>query len=420
MEPKQFRVIMAVTIISSFVAASVLGAAFGYVGASMFRVQANPLSYAKNAASTSDNTLGLNGQTGASAMQTEVEQTVKQSSPSVVSVIVSKDVPIIEQYNSNPFDNSSGGDIWGQFFGPQFQVPQYRQNGTQKKEVGGGTGFVISPDGLILTNKHVVEDASADYTVLFNDGAKVPAKVLARDPVEDVAVIKVEKSGLKALPLGDSSGLAAGQFVIAIGNALGEFQNTVSFGVISGLNRNIVAGSNGGQNNEDIRGVIQTDAAINPGNSGGPLLNLNGEVIGINTAIVLDAQNLGFAIPVNKAKKDVDSVIKTGKISTPFIGVRYMIIDEEIKKTNNLTVDHGALIVRGDNKTDLAVVPGSPADKAGLVENDIILEADGVKIDQDHPLANIVSDHSVGDTITLKVFHRGEEKQVQLKLEERK
>ncbi|MDO8424490.1 MAG: trypsin-like peptidase domain-containing protein, partial [bacterium] len=191
---------------------------------------------------------------------------VKEASPAVVSIIVSKDLPVIEEYYINPFP---------EFFGQEFQIPQYRQNGTQRQEIGGGTGFIISPDGMILTNKHVVADTSADYTVLTNDGKKLPAKVLARDPVQDLAVIKVDQEKLvdkagqltfkpfSTLALGDSDKLQIGQTVVAIGNALGEFQNTVSVGVISGLGRTITA--SGGGLVETLEGVIQTDAAINKG-----------------------------------------------------------------------------------------------------------------------------------------------------------
>ncbi len=215
-----------------------------------------------------------------------VIEAVKNVSPAVVSVIVSKDMPIFEQYYYNPF-----GDL-----GPQFQIPQYRQNGTEKKEIGGGTGFIISKDGLVLTNKHVAIDKAAEYTILTNDGKKYPAKILALDPVQDLAVLKIEKekildsSGgfvLEYFPVaqfGDSGNLQNGQTVIAIGNALGEFRNTVSVGVISGLGRTITA-SGAGNFAETLEDIIQTDAAINQGNSGGPLLNLKGEVIGINTAM---------------------------------------------------------------------------------------------------------------------------------------
>ena len=339
---------------------------------------------------------------------------VKRVSPAVVSIIVTKDLPVLEQYYINPFDGF-GNDFFNQFF----SIPQYRQKGTEKKEVGGGTGFIISFDGLILTNRHVVQDEKAEYTVLTNDEKKYPAKVLARDPVLDLAILKIEKAGLPTVVLGDSDKLELAQTVIAIGNALGEFRNTVSVGVVSGLARQVTASSAGGER-EVLRNVIQTDAAINPGNSGGPLLNLKGEVIGVNVAMVSGAQSIGFAIPINQAKSAIESVKKEGRIVTPYIGVRYILINETIKKKNNLAFDYGALVSRGDTREELAVIPGSPADKAGIVENDIILEIDGQKITQNNDLSSVIRNKKVGDEVTLKILHRGQEKIVKVKLEERK
>ena len=340
---------------------------------------------------------------------------VKKYQDAVVSVIASKDLPVLEQYYANPFE---GFGFPGDLFGQGFQIPQYRQKGTEKQEVSSGTGFIVSPDGLVLTNKHVVSDEGAEFTVLMNNGDKYSAKVLAVDPVQDIAVLKVEKKNLPAVALGDSDSIQVGQTVIAIGNSLGEFRNTVSVGVVSGLRRTITA--QGGGEVETLEDLIQTDAAINPGNSGGPLINLKGEVIGINTAMTQGAQNIGFALPINKAKKDLEQVKKTGKISYPFLGVRYVLIDKDLQKKNNLSVDYGALVVRGETQTDLAVTPGSPADITGIVENDIILEANGKKITKDNSLAKIIQASSVGDKLTLKILHKGEEKTITATLVERK
>lgn len=334
---------------------------------------------------------------------------VKKSQDSVVSVIATKDLPVMEQYFVNPFGND--------FFG-ELQVPQYRQKGTEKKEVSAGTGFIATSDGLILTNKHVVNEEGTEFTVVMNNGKKYPAKVLAKDPVQDIAVLKIEKINLPAVRFGNSDSIEVGQTVVAIGNALGEFKNTVSTGVVSGLRRTVTA--SGGGMTETLDDLIQTDAAINLGNSGGPLFNLAGEVIGINTAISQGAQNVGFALPINKAKKDLEQVKKTGKISVPFLGVRYILIDEEIQKKNNLTVDYGALVVKGDTQSDVAVTPGSPADKAGIVENDIILEMAGKKVAKDNTLAKIIQNLKVGDKVKIKILHKGEEKTVEAVLEERK
>ncbi|MBI5913314.1 trypsin-like peptidase domain-containing protein [Candidatus Azambacteria bacterium] len=339
---------------------------------------------------------------------------VKRSQDAVVSVIATKDLPVLEQSFVDPFQ---GFGFPNDFFGG-LQVPQYQQKGTEKREVSSGTGFIVSSDGLVLTNKHVVSDDNAEFTVLMNNGDKYPATVLARDPVQDIAILKIEKKGLSVLALGDSDAIETGQTVIAIGNALGEFRNTVSVGVISGMWRTITA--QGGGTMETLEDLIQTDAAINPGNSGGPLFNLAGEVIGINTAMSQAAQNIGFALPVNKAKRDIEQVKKTGKISYPFLGVRYVLIDADLQKKNDLLVDYGALISRGETSADLAVTPGSPADIAGIVENDIILEANGKKITKDNPLAKTIQASKVGDAIRLKVLHKGTEKTVTATLAERK
>jgi S1-C subfamily serine protease len=351
-----------------------------------------------------------------------VVEAVEKVSPAVVSIIITKDLPIIERYYSSPF---GGSDFWRQFFGDDFGdffgfgIPHYRQKGTEKKEIGGGTGFIVSADGYIITNRHVVEDEDAEYTVLMNDETKHEAKVVARDPINDIAILKIEGKDLPTVTFGDSSNLKVGQTVIAIGNALGEFRNTVSKGVISGLSRSIVAGG-AGVASEQLFGVIQTDASINPGNSGGPLLNIAGQVIGMNTAMAQGAENIGFAIPVNEIKRVYENVREHGKIVRPWLGVRYVQINKAIAEDNKLDVDYGALIVRGQKSTDLAVIPGSPADKAGLEENDIILEVDGKKITTDYPLSRAIAQHNPGDEITLKVLHKGEEKEVKVKLGEMK
>jgi serine protease Do len=340
---------------------------------------------------------------------------VDKATPAVVSIVISKDVPRVKSFFSNPFDSPNFFDPFGSGNGSGQD-----QGGTQKQQIGGGSGFIITSDGMVVTNKHVVSDASADYTVITNDGQEHKAKVLALDPVNDIAVIKIDGNSYPTLNFGDSTALKTGQTVVAIGNSLGEFSNTVSRGIISGLKRSVTAGSELGGDSERLTNIIQTDAAINPGNSGGPLLDINSNVIGINVAMAQGAQNIGFAIPSNQIKKIVDQVRMTGKISTPYIGVRYIPVDSTIQKQNNLPNDYGALVVRGQSVTDLAVVPGSPADKAGIVENDIILEINGTKIDDKNGLSDIIGQYNVGDTLTLKVWHKGEQKDLQVKLEERK
>ncbi len=227
----------------------------------------------------------------------------------------------------------------------------------------------------------------------------------------------IEANDLPYLSFADSDSLRVGQTTIAIGNSLGELRNTVSTGVVSGLSRSITAGSGFGQS-EQLNEVIQTDAAINPGNSGGPLLNLSGQVIGVNVAIAQGSQNVGFALPANDIKKVVESVQKTGKITRAYIGIRYTVITPAIQDANNLDVDYGALVIRGDTPQDLAVIPGSPANKVGIIEGDIILEIDGEKIDAENSLAKHIGDMEPGDSVTLKVLSRGEEKTLTVRLEE--
>lgn len=345
----------------------------------------------------------------AQAYEEQIIRVVEKTSPAVVSIVITKDLPIIEQQFIDPFGDFFKQDpFFDDFFGRfRLRVPKLEQKGTERREIGGGSGFIIRDDGLIITNRHVVEDTEASYTVITNDGKKYDAKVLARHPLYDVSVIKIEAQNLPTLKLGDSDNLKIGQTVIAIGNALGELNNTVSVGVISGLRRSVTAqGSSLGP--EQLENVIQTDAAINRGNSGGPLLNLSGEVIGINTAVAVGAQNIGFALPVHLVKDDIEEVERTNKLTYAFLGVRHVIINKALQQLNDLPVDYGALIISGQGSNDPAVTPESPADKAGLKEGDIILEVDGQRVTQKNSLSKLIKEREPGDTITLKVL-RGEE-----------
>ena len=357
--------------------------------------------------------------------ESAVVSVAEKVAPAVVNIVATKDLPKVQQYYSDPFSNNDFfqqffGDGFGNFFNTPSPAPKSNNNsGTEKKEISSGTGFIISSDGYIVTNKHVVVDEEAEYTVLTNDEKKYSAKVLARDPANDLAVLKIEAKDLPTVELGDSGHLKVGQSVIAIGNALGEFKNTVSTGVVSGLLRSITAGGIG-MGSEQLTGVIQTDASINPGNSGGPLLNIAGQVIGINTAIAQGAQGIGFAIPINEVKNTIESVKKNGRIIRTWLGIRYAQINEAIAKANNLNINYGVLIIRGDKPTDLAVVPGGPADKAGLEENDIILEVNGQKIDDKNSLIKTLAQFKPDDEITLKIMHKGTEKSVKVRLGEMK
>lgn len=342
---------------------------------------------------------------------------VEKNAPGVVSIVITRDVPQIRSFYNNPFGNTLPF-----FFDPfGFQEKNFQDENdekTERQQTGSGSGFFVSTDGLIVTNKHVVADLKAEYTVIVSGGKEYAATVLARDPSNDIAVLKIEGEGFPALTLGDSDQIKVGQTVIAIGNPLGEFAGSVTRGIISGLKRNVSAGSGFGAE-ERLTDIIQTDAAINPGNSGGPLFNLDGNVIGVSVAMARGAENIGFALPVNQVKRITEQVKKTGKISVPYIGVRYVLLNKTIQKENNLPYAYGALVLRGQKMTDFAVIPGSPADKAGIVENDIILEINGEKIDEDHPLGNLISTYDVGTDITLKIWHKGDTKDVVVRLEER-
>jgi serine protease Do len=288
--------------------------------------------------------------------------------------------------------------------------------GRTYQERGGGTGFIITSDGLIVTNKHVVSNEKVQYKIFTHDGNEYDATIVASDPFDDLAVLKIEASGLPTIKLGDSDDIEIGQWVVAVGNALGEFSNSVTVGVISAKERQITA--TGGGVSERLEGLLQTDAAINPGNSGGPLVNLSGQVIGINTAIAGEAENIGFAIPINSVKKAIESIKKTGEIKRPMIGIRYIPITKEIAIANQLEYDYGIWVLRGSNHT--AVIPGSPADIAGISENDIILEIDDQKIDENNSLIKILRKYDIGDEVTLKVLQRGQINELKLKLTESK
>lgn len=359
-----------------------------------------------------DNLSNLPVSTESLTAENDLINMIERVNPAVVSVVVTKDVPIYEQYYEefNP---------WG-WFGEGISIPRTRESGTEEREVGGGSGFIVSEEGLIVTNRHVVSDKEARYSILMNDGKTYGVEVLARDELLDIAVLKIsdlpKDTKLSYLSFGDSEGLKLGQRVVAIGNALAEFRNSVSVGVVSGLARSIMATDDYGRV-ENLDQVIQTDAAINPGNSGGPLLNIKGEVVGVNVATSRGADNIGFALPAHVVKGVVESVKVNGKIVRPFLGVRYTMITPQLQEKNKLPVSYGALVSRGVAEGDLAVAPGSPADLAGLEENDIILSVDGEKL-QGKDLATVLRSKQVGSTIKLLVFHKGKEEEKEITLVE--
>ncbi len=411
-------------------AGGILGGAFvapAYTRASIFGdIYRGIVNGVGGVSSGSSSNLNLNStpsNSSVSSVTNDYEQAVinavQKASPAVVSIVISKDVPVVEQCPYNPFSNLP--QQFQQFFdfgGNGSQLYQPCNTGkTQKQEVGGGSGFIISSDGLILTNKHVVSDTSADYTVFTNDGKKYTAKVLARHPTLDIALVKISATNLPTVELGDSSNLKLGQTSIAIGNALGEFRNTVSVGNVSGLARTLTA-SDGSGNAETLDNVIQTSAAINPGNSGGPLLDLSGRVIGIDTAMVSGAQNIGFAIPINYAKKSIQSVISSGKISVAYLGVRYIMLTSDVASQYGIKQTSGALI-KGDSN-NFAVEKNSPAEKAGLQEGDVITKVDGQDVNAQNPLASIISQKNPGDTIVITFIRNGKEMTANVTLSERK
>ncbi len=347
-------------------------------------------------------------------VEDSVVNAVKIAKPAVVSILILKEVPkYILSYKYDYTRDENGNPIPNLYTKEEVKT----QDGVEWKQVGSGSGFLVNSNGLIVTNKHVVNQKSVKYRVLLNSGVEYDATVLASDSILDIALIKINASKLPYLSLSDSDKIEVGQSVVAIGNALGEFKNTVSSGVVSGLSRSIVAGDKYGLS-EKLDEVIQTDAAINKGNSGGPLLNLKGEVVGINVAVVEDSANIGFALPINSVKYIISSVEKTGKIIRPYVGIRYIPITEIVKAKYSLSVNYGILIKKGKDDTEPAVLSGSPAEKAGVKEGDIILEVDGIKINSSNDFASLIRNKKVGDSVVFKILSNEGERMSITKLEQ--
>jgi S1-C subfamily serine protease len=270
-----------------------------------------------------------------------------------------------------------------------------------------GSGFVIDSEGLIVTNKHVVSDSNLQYVIVNENGESFDVEDIYRDPLNDLAILSVDGNDLKSVTLGDSENLQVGQYVIAIGTALGEFRNTVTTGVISGLGRGITAGSPYEGFVERLDDVIQTDAAISPGNSGGPLLNSNGQVIGVNTAVAASGQNIGFAIPINIVKQSLENFNQTGQFNRPYIGVAYRMLGERTAEAND--VPPGAYVQE--------VIQNSPAEKAGIELGDIITTIDGRTLTDDNGgLAGAIANKKVGDQITVTYFRDGDTNEIRVTL----
>ena len=333
----------------------------------------------------------------------------KKVCPAVITVVVSKDLPKVEDFYSFPYG------------GREFILPLPDKDGkniTEKTQIGGGSGFIISSDGYTITSNHVVADTSAEYTVIIDQKHKYSAKILSRNPINDTAVLKIDGKDFPYIEMADSDKIQLGEEVVAVGNALGEFSDTMSAGIISGLSRYITAFGGMDHQMQNLRGLIQTDAAINPGNSGGPLVNMEGKAIGINTAMIMGAQNIGFAIPVNYAKKDLAEVKKFGKIVVPFLGVKYVLLSKEMAKANKLLVEDGALVVR-ELLGEEPVIKNSAAHKAGLKEFDIILEVNGQKVTMQNTLAQILQKCKIGEETIFKILRDGKEMSLKVVLSEK-
>ena len=349
-----------------------------------------------------------------------VEAIVEKIKPAVVSIIIKKEVETGGNSINDFFNFRDPFNFKFFFLDDEETQPKDNRdqdNNKEKTKIGGGTGFFISEDGLILTNKHVVNDDDAELLIITDDGREYEAEVKALDPFFDLAIIQIDGDDFSSIDLGDSDNLKIGQTVLAVGNALAEFGGTVTKGIISAKERSTIA-SDGAGMAERLEGVLQTDASINPGNSGGPLVNLAGEAIAINTAIANSAEGIGFAIPINDAKIAVKTYLERGKIIRPQLGLRYRMITESLAKKNNLEVTEGALVIRGDDLDELAVIPGGAADKAGIEENDIILEVNGERVNQKNSLTRLIQKNAVDDEITMKILHDGKEKIVTVVLEE--
>jgi serine protease Do len=318
-----------------------------------------------------------------------VIEVVEKVSPSVVTIGIERTKPVI-QYD--PFDP------FGFFNAP-------RQQGTETEKADIGSGFIVSSDGLIVTNKHVVSTPNAKYQVITPDNKTYEVENIYRDPANDIAIIKINTSGLTPVEMGDSDAIKVGQLVVAMGTPLGEFRGSVTKGIVSGLGRGITAGSPFEGVAEEIDNVIQTDAAINPGNSGGPLINSASQVIGINTAVASGAENIGFALPINLVKEALDNFKKTGSFDRAFLGVSYRMIDRDLAIMNELP--EGAYVQE--------VVEGSGAANAGIKQGDIITQIDGTKL-KDTALGEIINKKKIGDRVTLKIWRDGEEKEITVML----
>lgn len=323
-------------------------------------------------------TTGIDGNLRLTSEEVDIAQVVAKVSPSVVSIITKQ------------------GNLW-------------------REKESAGTGVIISADGYILTNKHVIADANS-VRVVTSEGEYYDVKVVGQDPLNDIAFLKISNANnLPAAELGTSATVKVGQKVIAIGNSLGQYQNTVTSGIVSGKGRPVSAYTDENETEyETLTDLIQTDAAINPGNSGGPLLNMSGQVIGINTAMAYEAQNIGFAIPIDGVKGLVKSVLTNGEIKRPYIGVRYVDITPEVRAEYKLSTKAGAYV--GGHRGSV-VESGSPADKAGVKEGDIITKINDKVVGENGGLSTLISEFLPGETVSVTVLRNDREENLDLVLD---
>ena len=333
----------------------------------------------------SESQISLNNAIRVTSEESVVIDVVDKVSPGVVTIGITKTRRVGDIFQIDPFDP----------FSP-FQRPQ--TGNQQKIEQDIGSGFIVGADGLIVTNKHVVADSEAKYKIITKDDKTYEVTKIYRDPVNDLAILKINAAGLPVVELGDSSKIKVGQLAVAIGTALGEFRNTVTTGVVSGIGRGITAGSPFEDSAERLDDVIQTDAAINPGNSGGPLLNSSGQVIGVNAAVSQEGQNIGFALPINVVKDAIANFNKTGQFNRPYLGVRYKVITKDVAVLNDLP--EGAYV--------MDVVEGSPAAASGIQAEDIITKIDDVRLSGGNAeLGRAISTKAVGDSVKVTVYRDG-------------
>jgi serine protease Do len=336
------------------------------------------------------------------------QRTILKNEANVISDIASQVGPSVVSVNVTSQSSTSTN--------PYYYLFGYGSDSSTQESAG--TGVILNKDGLVLTNRHVVPSGTTEVSVTLSDGTVLEdVKVIGRTSESDsldVAFLKIgDKKGHTLTPatVGDSSLMKVGDSVVAIGNTLGQFQNTVTSGIISGYGRSIQASSDdsgASSSTESLDGLFQTDAAINEGNSGGPLVNLAGEVVGINTAIASDSQNVGFAIPINDIIGLIRSVEETGKLERPYLGVRYVLLTDDIAKEYNLKVSRGAYIPQETSRSGDTVVSGGPADRAGIEPGDVITKIDSTTIDEKTSLTSILGKHRVGDSVKITV-QRGDE-----------